>query len=283
MAPPSQSHTQSADPACAKEEDHKSKESNSICNINSKDGSAVYSTPLHCYLNGSRPSPPPMAIQPSLLKERLNSAGDNQVFIIGIAGGSASGKTSVSEAIIRDINDVSNVVLISMDSFYKCLSPEASKKAYANEYNFDHPDAFEFPLLYDTLLKLKNLEPVDIPVYDFKIHSRTSESVHIHKAKVVIFEGILALYDREILDLMDMKIFVDTDSDVRLARRLKRDINERRRDFNGVLDQYNRFVKPSFDDFIQPSVRNADIIIPRGKDNLVAIDLITKHILTKIK
>ena len=259
-------------------------QSQTICSGSLENDSLVYSIPLHCYLDGSRPSPPPvLATKYHTMKESLNGIKGSHVFIIGIGGGSASGKTSVSEAIIKNINDISNVVLISMDSFYKCLSPEASKKAFMNEYNFDHPDAFEFPLLFDTLLKLKSFEPVDIPIYDFKTHARTSEKIHIHGAKVIIFEGILALYDRDVLDLMDMKIFVDTDADVRLARRLKRDINERKRDLNGILDQYNRFVKPSFDDFIQPSVKNADIIIPRGRDNLVAIDLITKHILTKIQ
>lgn len=247
---------------------------------NSED-SIICSNSLHCYLNGGRPSPPPSTL--ASFSKPKKSVSDSPVFIIGIAGGSASGKTSVSETIIKNINDVSNVALISMDSFYKCLSPEASKKAYLNEYNFDHPDAFEFPLLYETLLALKNSEPVNIPVYDFTTHSRTVEKTHILGAKVIIFEGILALYDRDVLSLMDMKIFVDTDADVRLSRRLKRDINERKRDLNGILEQYNRFVKPSFDDFIQPSVKNADIIIPRGRDNIVAIDLITKHILTKIK
>ena len=179
--------------------------------------------------------------------------------------------------------DLSSVVLISMDSFYKVLSPEESKRAIHNDFNFDHPDAFEFPLLYETLLKLKRGESVDIPSYDFTTHSRTPTSTRVSGAKVIIFEGILALYDKLVTSIFDMKIFVDTDADVRLSRRLVRDISERGRDLKGVLEQYARFVKPSFDDFIQPTVRCADIIIPRGKDNTVAIDLIVKHIHNLLK
>lgn len=242
--------------------------------------SLANSSSVHCYLNGGRPSPSPQD-GGAPVEEDISALAHSPVFIIGMAGGSASGKTSVSECIIKNLN-LPSVVLISMDSFYKNLSPEASAKAFANEYNFDHPDAFEFPLLYSTLLKLKKGEPVDIPVYSFTTHSRTEETTGIHGAQVVIFEGILALYDHSVLSLMDMKIFVDTDADVRLSRRLIRDISERGRDLGGILEQYNRFVKPSFDDFIQPSVKNADIIIPRGRDNVVAIDLITKHIFTRL-
>lgn len=204
------------------------------------------------------------------------------VFIIGIAGGTASGKTSVSEHIIRNLN-VPWVVLLSMDSFYKVLTPEQSARAFNNDYNFDHPDAFEFPLLYESLRKLKMGQPVEVPIYDFSLHARKKEKQLIYGASVIIFEGILALYDKAVLSLMDLKIFVDTDADVRLSRRLIRDISERGRDLKGILEQYSRFVKPAFDDFIQPTVRNADIIIPRGLENVVAIDLITKHIARKLE
>ncbi|OZJ04059.1 hypothetical protein BZG36_04659 [Bifiguratus adelaidae] len=170
------------------------------------------------------------------------------------------------------------VVIISMDSFYKALTKEQRNQAYANRYNFDHPNAFDFDILYQRLVKLKQGKAVEIPIYDFTTHSRMEKTQTVYGANVIIFEGIFAFYDPKIVDLMDLKIFVDTDADVRLARRLKRDISERGRDLNGVLDQYGRFVKPAFDDYIQPTVKNADVIIPRGLENVVAIDLITKHI-----
>ncbi|RHZ78191.1 hypothetical protein Glove_166g245 [Diversispora epigaea] len=198
-------------------------------------------------------------------------------YLVGVAGGTASGKTSVARRIIENLN-VPWVGFLSMDSFYKALTPEQKKDALNSNHNFDHPDAFDFDLLLQNLKDLKEGKRVEIPVYDFVTHSRIQQSTPIYGANVIIFEGIFALYDRRILELMDMKIFVDTDADIRLARRLKRDISERGRDINGVLQQYLRFVKPSFDQYIQPTVKNADVIVPRGLDNLVAIDLITKHI-----
>ncbi|RIA98715.1 uracil phosphoribosyltransferase-domain-containing protein [Glomus cerebriforme] len=198
-------------------------------------------------------------------------------YLVGVAGGSASGKTSVAVRIIENLN-VPWVVLLSMDSFYNVLSPEKKIDAQNNNFNFDHPDAFDFNLLLDTLKNLKEGKRVEVPIYDFVTHSRLPQKNTLYGANVVIFEGILALYDQRIIDLMDLKVFVDTDSDIRLIRRLKRDISERGRDLNGVIQQYENFVKPAFDQYIQPTVKNADVIVPRGLDNLVAIDLITKHI-----
>ncbi|CAG8543247.1 5263_t:CDS:10 [Diversispora eburnea] len=198
-------------------------------------------------------------------------------YLVGVAGGTASGKTSVSRRIIENLN-VPWVGFLSMDSFYKPLTLEQKKEAFNNNHNFDHPNAFDFDLLLENLKDLKEGKRVEIPVYDFKTHSRLPQTTPLYGANVIIFEGIFALYDRRILELLDMKIFVDTDADIRLARRLKRDISERGRDINGVLQQYLSFVKPSFDQYIQPTVKNADVIVPRGLDNLVAIDLITKHI-----
>ncbi|KAK9711166.1 Uridine kinase [Basidiobolus ranarum] len=204
---------------------------------------------------------------------------DGQVcdcYLVGVAGGSASGKTSVSERIIQNLG-VPWVVVLSMDSFYKSLTPEKKQQALENNYNFDHPDAFDYDILYESLKKLKQGKSVEIPVYDFQTHSRLDTTKTIYGANVIVFEGIFAFYSKAVMDLMDLKIFVDTDSDIRLARRLRRDICERARDPAGVLQQYNRFVKPSFDEYIQPTVKHADVIIPRGLDNIVAIDLITKH------
>ncbi|KAI9137367.1 uridine kinase [Paraphysoderma sedebokerense] len=200
----------------------------------------------------------------------------NTCYIIGIAGGSASGKTTVSQRIIQHLGP--QVILLSMDSFYKSLTTEQKAAAHRNEYNFDHPNAFDYDIAFETLQKLRQGKSVEVPIYDFKTHSRLSETKTVYGANVIIFEGIFALYDKSVRDLMDLKIFVDTDSDIRLARRLKRDIAERGRDIKGVLQQYNRFVKPAFDDYILPTMRYADMIVPRGRDNNVAIDLISKHI-----
>ncbi|KAI8138802.1 uridine kinase [Fennellomyces sp. T-0311] len=198
-------------------------------------------------------------------------------YVIGVAGGSASGKTSVAERILKNLN-VPWVVIVSMDSFYNVLGPEQSKLAHENNFDFDHPTAIDYNLLYETLCKLKSGKSVQIPTYDFSLHARTDKTTTIYGANVIIFEGIYGLYDKKIRDLMDLKIFVDTDADIRLARRLQRDIAERGRELKGVLQQYTRFVKPAFDDHIQPTVKHADVIIPRGLENVVAIDLITKHV-----
>jgi len=174
--------------------------------------------------------------------------------------------------------------MFSLDSFYRPLSAE--EKEEVAEYNFDHPDAFDWTLLHDTLKKLQSQNrggrAVDVPCYDFITHSRAPESTTIYGADVVILEGILVFYPKELRDLFDMKIFVDADADTRLARRVIRDINHRGRDVMGVLRQYEKFVKPSFDEYISPTKKYADVIIPRGADNLVAINLIVEHIKTKL-
>ncbi|GMS96189.1 hypothetical protein PENTCL1PPCAC_18364 [Pristionchus entomophagus] len=202
-------------------------------------------------------------------------------FVIGICGGSASGKTTVAEAIIERL-EVPWVTILSMDSFYKVLNTEQKKSAHDSNFNFDHPDAFDFDLLKDVLARLKEGKSVEVPVYDFSTHSRSSNAKTMYGADVLIFEGILAFHREDINEMMDMKVFVDTDADTRLARRLARDISERGRDTKGVLDQYLRFVKPAFDTFIAPGTKVADIIVPRGGDNLVAIDLIVKRVKTEL-
>ncbi|KAF8037627.1 hypothetical protein BT93_B0485 [Corymbia citriodora subsp. variegata] len=166
------------------------------------------------------------------------------------------------------------------DSFYHSLSDEKLQKVH--EYNFDHPDAFNTELLLSCMEKLKRGQEVSIPEYNFKSHKSTEAACKVNPSDVIILEGILVLHDPRVRDLMNMKIFVDTDCDVRLARRIQRDTIERGRDIQGVLDQYDRFVKPSFDEFILPSKKFADVIIPRGGDNDVAIDLIVQHIHTKL-
>ncbi|KAM9786063.1 uridine-cytidine kinase-like 1 isoform 2-T2 [Neosynchiropus ocellatus] len=205
-----------------------------------------------------------------------------EAFVIGLCGGSASGKTTVARKIIEAL-DVPWVVLLSMDSFYKVLSVEEQARAASNDYNFDHPDAFDFGLLTHTLRKLKQGKSVKIPVYDFTTHGRQKEWKTVYGASVIIFEGIMAFADKELLKLLDMKLFVDTDSDIRLVRRLRRDITERGRDIEGVIKQYNKFVKPAFEQYIEPTMRLADIVVPRGGGNMVAIDLIVQHVHSQLE
>ncbi|XP_052883174.1 uridine kinase-like protein 5 isoform X3 [Gossypium arboreum] len=204
---------------------------------------------------------------------------NKQPFIIGVAGGTASGKTTVCNQIISQLHD-QRVVLVNQDSFYRSLNDD--QLVNVHEYNFDHPAAFNTELLLSCMEKLRRGHPVNIPSYDFKSHKSIEPSRLVNPADVIILEGILVLHDFHVRNLMNMKIFVDIDSDVRLARRIQRDTVERGRNIQNVLDQYSRFVKPSFEEFILPSKKFADIIIPRGGDNDVAIDLIVQHILTKL-
>ncbi|XP_047340927.1 uridine kinase-like protein 3 isoform X2 [Impatiens glandulifera] len=203
-----------------------------------------------------------------------------QPFVIGVAGGAASGKTSVCDRIIDQLHD-QRVVLVNQDSFYHNLTPYELTRIH--EYNFDHPDAFDTEQLLGAMEKLKHGQAVDIPKYDPKSYKSTVfPARRVNPADVIILEGILIFQDPFVRELMNMKIFVDTDPDVRLARRIRRDTVEKCRDLNMVLDQYSKYVKPAFDDFILPSKKYADIILPRGGDNHVAIDLIVQHIRTKL-
>ncbi|XP_048433760.1 uridine kinase-like protein 5 [Pyrus x bretschneideri] len=202
-----------------------------------------------------------------------------QPFFIGVAGGTASGKTTVCNMIISQLRD-QRVVLVNQDSFYHSLDAEKLKRVH--EYNFDHPEAFNTELLLSCMEHLKRGQAVSIPNYDFKTHQAIEPARKVNPPDIIILEGILVLHDPRVRDLMNMKIFVDTDSDVRLSRRIQRDTVERGRNIENVLDQYARFVKPSFEEFILPSKKYADIIIPRGGDNDVAIDLIVQHIHTKL-
>ncbi|KAJ7562561.1 hypothetical protein O6H91_03G074400 [Diphasiastrum complanatum] len=205
---------------------------------------------------------------------------NKQPFMIGVAGGTSSGKTTVCNMIIQQLHD-HRVVLVNQDSFYRGLTQEELE--HVSEYNFDHPDAFDNEQLLDCLWKLKNCQPVQIPVYDFKLHQRSTDTFRqVNAADVIVLEGILVFHDNQVRNLMNMRIFVDTDADIRLARRIRRDTQLRGRDVNSVIEQYAKFVKPAFDDFILPSKKYADVIIPRGGDNCVAIDLIVQHLRTKL-
>ncbi|KAJ6825745.1 uridine kinase-like protein 3 [Iris pallida] len=205
--------------------------------------------------------------------------GRGEPFVIGVAGGASSGKTTVCDMIIEQLHD-QRVVLINQESFYHNLSEE--ELTQVDDYNFDHPDAFDTEKLLYCMENLKHGHVVDIPNYDFRANKSILPARKVNPSDVIILEGILIFHDPRVRDLMSMKIFVDTDADVRLARRIRRDTVEKGRDIGTVLDQYSKFVKPAFDDFILPTKKYADIIIPRGGDNHVAIDLIVQHICTKL-
>nr|XP_055035606.1 uridine-cytidine kinase 1 [Misgurnus anguillicaudatus] len=204
-------------------------------------------------------------------------------FLIGVSGGTASGKSTVCAKIMELLgqNMVDHcqrkVTIVSQDSFYRILTPEQKAKALKGQYNFDHPDAFDTELMCQTLKDIVEEKVVEIPTYDFVTHSRMEEKIRVYPADVVLFEGILVFYTQEVRDMFHMKLFVDTDSDVRLSRRVLRDMR-RGRDLEQILTQYTTFVKPAFEEFCLPTKKYADVIIPRGVDNMVAINLIVQHI-----
>lgn len=198
-------------------------------------------------------------------------------YIIGVAGFSGSGKTSIAQKVISELNQPWTVLLL-FDNFYKPLTPEESKQAFACNYDFDKPESIDFDLIVEKVRSLKQGKKTEIPVYSFSQHNRTEKNITIYGANVIIMEGIYALYDPRLLELMDIKIFVDTDLDVCLARRLVRDISFRGRDLAGALKQWEVFVKPNAVSSVTPTMHNADIVIPRGLENTAAIELMIQHI-----
>ncbi|XP_055694950.1 uridine-cytidine kinase isoform X1 [Lutzomyia longipalpis] len=208
-----------------------------------------------------------------------------QPFLIGVAGGTASGKSTVCKRIMEQLGQADmdhaqrQVVSISQDSFYRELTAAEKAKAERGQFNFDHPDAFNEDMMLRTLKDILAGKKVEIPAYDYRTNSlRPERLITIYPVDVVMFEGILTFYFPEIRDLFHMKLFVDTDSDTRLARRVPRDVNERGRDLDQVLNYYLNYVKPAFEEFCSPTKKFADVIIPRGADNTVAIELIVEHI-----
>ncbi|MGN7388494.1 uridine kinase [Sporosarcina sp. SAFN-015] len=196
--------------------------------------------------------------------------------VIGIAGGSGSGKTSVTHR-IYDVFKEHSVVVIEQDFYYKDQSHLEFEERLRT--NYDHPLAFDTDLLIDHIGKLLDREPIEKPVYDYALHTRSDRKIAIEPKDVIILEGILVLEDERLRNLMDIKLFVDTDADLRIIRRLMRDINERGRTIESVIEQYLSVVRPMHNQFIEPTKRYADIIIPEGGHNEVAIDLMV----TKIK
>ncbi|CDM36300.1 hypothetical protein DTO013E5_6758 [Penicillium roqueforti] len=202
--------------------------------------------------------------------------------IIGIAGSSGSGKSSVAMEIVKSLN-LPWVVILVMDSFYKTLTPEQHHKAHANEYDFDCPESIDFDNLVETLRDLKKGKKANIPIYSFAEHQRQRNTTTLYSPHVIILEGILALHDPRIVEMLDVKIFVEADMDVCLGRRILRDVRERGRDIEGIIKQWFEFVKPSYTRFVEPQRSISDIIIPRGIENKTAIDMVVKHIQRKLQ
>ncbi|AIE60835.1 uridine kinase [Bacillus methanolicus] len=197
--------------------------------------------------------------------------------VIGVAGGSGSGKTSVTKSIYEHFKGHS-ILLIEQDYYYKDQSHLPFEERLKT--NYDHPLAFDNDLLIEHLKKLINYEPIEKPVYDYSIHTRSDKVIRVEPKDVIILEGILVLEDERLRNLMDIKLFVDTDADLRIIRRLTRDIKERGRTLESVIEQYVNVVRPMHNQFIEPTKRYADIIIPEGGHNFVAIDLMVTKIQT---
>ncbi|MCH7612444.1 MAG: uridine kinase [Candidatus Marinimicrobia bacterium] len=200
----------------------------------------------------------------------------SNVILIGIAGGTGSGKTSIASEILKEFSK-GEVAVLQLDSYYKNLDHMDIDDRH--KQNFDHPDAMDFDLLHEHLSKLLNWETVHIPSYDFETHTRKEENETIEAHHVVVVEGILTLWDKQLRDLMDIKLYVETPKDIRFIRRLSRDIKERGRTTQSVIDQYLHTVRPMHEQFVEPTKVFADLIIPEGAHNKVAVDLIR----TKIK
>lgn len=195
--------------------------------------------------------------------------------VIGVTGGSGSGKTSVSRAIYNQFAGHS-ILMLEQDFYYKDQSDLSFEERLKT--NYDHPFAFDTDLLIQHLEDLINYKPIEKPVYDYAAHTRSKDIIIQEPKEVIILEGILILEDVRLRKLMDIKVYVDTDDDIRIIRRIKRDIEERGRTLNSVINQYLNVVKPMHHQFVEPSKKYADIIIPEGETNQVAIDLMTTKI-----
>ncbi|KPL82962.1 uridine kinase [Thermanaerothrix daxensis] len=195
--------------------------------------------------------------------------------VIGIAGGSGSGKTTVANVILERVGR-DRIAYLPHDAYYRDLTDLPPNQRA--EINFDHPDSLETSLLIEHIQRLKQWQPIDLPVYDFTTHTRTSRTIRVEPKRVIIVEGILIFAEPALRALFDVKIFVDTDPDIRFIRRLQRDITERGRTTESVIKQYLSTVRPMHLDFVEPSKRYADVIIPEGGMNTVALDMVISRI-----
>ena len=198
----------------------------------------------------------------------------SDIMILGIAGGTGSGKTTITRRLIQHFG--SDVSVIHHDNYYKAHHDMPYEERA--KLNYDHPDSFDTELLVEALKELKKGHAVTCPVYDYTIHDRTDKTVTIKPTRVIIVEGILIFESRELCEQMDIKIFVDTDADVRILRRIVRDVRDRGRSLESVISQYLNTVKPMHEQFVEPSKRRADVIIPEGGQNKVALEMVVERV-----
>lgn len=202
----------------------------------------------------------------------------SDIIVIGIAGGSGSGKTTLMDNLIKRFGD--NITVLSHDNYYRPyddLTIEQKK-----QLNYDHPDAFETELMIEQLKELKAGHPIECPDYDYTTYSRSEKTIRVEPRKVILVEGIMIFQNKELCSLMDIKIYVDTDADVRLIRRIRRDVAKRGRSLESVLSQYLATVKPMHEQFVEPSKKNADVVVLEGGKNLVALEMIVDRIQSHI-
>ncbi len=196
------------------------------------------------------------------------------MLIIGIAGGSGSGKTTITERLVEAFGD--QVTVIRHDDYYKAQTEKPMEERV--KQNYDCPDAFDTDLMAEHLAALKGGESIDCPVYDYMVHDRSDRVRRVDPRPVLIIDGILVLAEPALRDLMDIKIFVDTDADIRILRRIRRDVHERNRTMDSVIDQYLATVKPMHEQYVEPSRKHADIIIPEGGYNMVALEMVCDRV-----
>jgi len=197
-----------------------------------------------------------------------------KVLVIGIAGGSGSGKTTLTNQIVSRFSD--EVTVVTHDNYYKAHDEMTYEERC--RLNYDHPNAFDTDLMIEHLKELRSGNSVECPIYDYTIHNRSKNTMTINPGKVIIVEGILIFENKDLCDQMDIRIFVDTDADLRIIRRIRRDVLERARSLDSVIDQYLNTVKPMHEQFVEPSKKNASIIVPEGGHNLVAMEMIMNQI-----
>jgi uridine kinase len=194
-------------------------------------------------------------------------------FVIGIAGGTGAGKTTVAEEIASAVGE--SLTRIPLDNYYEDLSH--LDLAEREDVNYDHPSAFEWDLVVEHLDRLRDGDPIRMPEYDFAVHNRKEERTLVEPTQILVVEGIFALYDADLVDRLDLKVYVQTDADVRILRRIRRDVVERGRELEGVIEQYLSTVKPMHEQFVEPTKAEADVIIPEGA-NRMAVDLLTDKV-----
>ena len=197
-----------------------------------------------------------------------------KIIVIGIAGGTGSGKTTITRKLMENFGD--QVTVIYHDNYYRAHHdmPPAERA----KLNFDHPDAFDTELMLEHLKALKNGQSIECPVYDYSINDRSDKTITVKPSRVIVVEGIMTFHEKSLRDLMDIKLFVDADADVRILRRIMRDVRERGRQLDGIIRQYLATVKPMHEAFVEPSKRYADIIIPEGGANTVALEMVVNRV-----